>query len=92
MEKNGYKVIIASPVFGTGFSIDEGYVTHTFGFMFTYPLGNSNWIQMLARGRGPKFLGLYVEDAKLSKSSNVKMQSGRLYKVGRSWLEEKVGI
>lgn len=37
IKKGNYKVIIASPVFGTGFSIDKGLITTTFGFMFQYP-------------------------------------------------------
>ncbi len=37
VEEGGYQIVIASPVFGTGFSIDKDLVTTTFGFMFQYP-------------------------------------------------------
>lgn len=89
MTKKGYRVIIATPVFGTGFSIDAGYITHTFGFIFTYPIGNSNWVQMMARGRGPKSVGFFVEDAGLGIKKNVVI-GGRTHKVDVSWLADKV--
>lgn len=89
MQSNGFQVIIASPVFGTGFSIDAGCITHTFGFFFTYPVGNSNWVQMLARGRGPQSLGFFAEDAGLGNKKRLTI-GGRTHKVDVSWLANNV--
>lgn len=89
LEKNGYQVIIASPVFGTGFSIDDGFVSHTFGFIFTYPIGTSDWVQFMARARQPKSLFLYVQEASLGTSRKFSVGK-RKYKIDTSWLAEKV--
>jgi hypothetical protein len=85
MKKNRFKIIIASPAFGTGFSIDKGYVTLTFGFMFQYPPNTHDCVQMLARAREPECLIVYCEDVNLGQKFKYKNRT-----VDGSWRVEKV--
>lgn len=89
LKEHRYSVIIASPVFGTGFSIDAGFVTHTFGFIFTYPLGTCDWVQFMARARQPRTLFLYVQEACLGRARNFSL-GDRKYKIDTSWLADRV--
>jgi hypothetical protein len=50
-ESNNIKVLIASPSFGTGFSIDAGYIDYTAAFMFTFPTTAHDNVQHIARAR-----------------------------------------
>jgi hypothetical protein len=65
LQKKPIRCIIASPTFGTGFSIDAGIVHTTFGFMFRYPPNTHDCVQMMARARKPESVLIYVENVDL---------------------------
>lgn len=55
------RFFIASPTFGTGFSISKGTVHTTFGFFFQYPGLAKQCLQQLARAREPTDVFFYIQ-------------------------------
>lgn len=55
------QVFLTSPSFGTGFSIDAGWVDFTFGFFSMFPTLPHDDIQHLARARKPTAMFVYID-------------------------------
>ena len=92
IERGHYKIVIASPVFGTGFSIDKGLITTTFGFMFQYPPNTHDCVQMMARAREPKKLFIFAERARLGKKMEMFINGKTPRVVDTSWWSEMVRL
>jgi hypothetical protein len=84
-QKHSQRVVIVSPTFGTGFSIDKGYIKITFGFMFQYPPNTHDCVQQLARAREVESLFIYTEKVNLGQKVYFK---GKMYDT--SWFVQKV--
>jgi hypothetical protein len=90
--RGNYKIVIASPVFGTGFSIDKGLITTTFGFMFQYPPNTHDCVQMMARAREPQKLFIFAERARLGKKIEMFINGKTPRIVDSSWWSELVSL
>lgn len=78
LEDNNIQVLVASPTFGIGFSVDNGiylfyvgYLEYTVAFMFTYPTTARANVQHMARLREPKGLIVYAEHRTATSKCNM---------------------